>query len=75
MGLVNDRSLMQPFLPGSPVGRGSHGDGEAQPITNERWAQAFPDCPYNKNLTDSTLPQWSYEDYVKSKLANTGANA
>ena len=58
MPLVNSRSLIQPFLPGSPGGtahRGTGnclGDGAAKRVPDENWKQAFPDCKHNKWLED-----------------------
>jgi hypothetical protein len=50
--LVKPTSMMQPFLPGSPGGRGKSGDGEAKQIEDWRWKQAFPDCKHNKWLNE-----------------------
>jgi hypothetical protein len=48
--LVTQRSLMQPFLVGSPVGRGKQGNGEAVRLDDDRWRAAFPDCVHNGKL-------------------------
>lgn len=48
--LVHEGSLMQPFLPGSPTGRGGALDGDHPRITDERWEKAFPNCKWNKYL-------------------------
>lgn len=64
--LLNGRSLMQPFLPGSPGGRGQNGHGASKRVADDRWATAFPECKHNDNLGGEEKP-WSYEEYLKKK--------
>lgn len=61
--LVNDRSLMQPFLPGTPGGRGRGGHGESKRVSDDNWKNAFPDCQHNETL-GSGPAGWSYDAYM-----------
>lgn len=53
MALVNRKSLIQPFFPGSPAGWKHNGDGPAKRVSDERWRLAFPNCKFNKLLDDA----------------------
>jgi len=79
--LINDNSLMQPFFPGTPRGRGKNGEeGKMTRPSDANWREAFPNCKFNRNLPGGEdgveeVKPLTYQEYLKRKLGISGSES